>query len=293
MPTKSPSPLAPLARPSGELAMLAIDQRESLRRMLTEAAGGRPVTDAEVAAFKLAAMHALTPHASAVLLDQHFAWRQALAAGAIAPGCGLIAAADLFTASAGEAVADSRIDDGVVPASVREDGAVAIKLLVLWRPNEPAEPRVAMVRDFLARCRSAGLLSIIEPMVRAPRDGSAWDRERAILAAAQELGGLSAALYKAEVPLHGAGSEAEVRAGCAEMTRHMHGPWVVLSSGVAPDQFPRAVEWACREGASGFLAGRAVWRGVIGRADIETALRQDAVPRLRRLCEVVDRVVAR
>ena len=35
-------------------------------------------------------------------------------------------------------------------------------------------------------------------------------------------------------------------------------------SGVAPDDFPQAVDWACREGASGFLAGRAVWRSTIG-----------------------------
>lgn len=292
MPTASVSTLAALARPSGVLAMLAIDQRESLRRMLAAASGGRPVADAEVAAFKLAALQALTPHASAVLLDQQFVWRQALAQRAIAPGCGLIAAADLFIASAEEAVADSRIDESVSPEAMRADGAVAMKLLVLWRPDEPAEPRIAMVRDFLARCRSARLLSIIEPVVRAPRDGGPWNRERAILAAAAELGGLGADLYKAEVPLHGAGGEAEVRAACAEMTRRIRGPWVVLSSGVDPDLFPRAVEWACREGASGFLAGRAVWRGVIGRTDIVAALHEDAVPRLRRLCEVVDRVAA-
>jgi sulfofructosephosphate aldolase len=42
---------------------------------------------------------------------------------------------------------------------------------------------------------------------------------------------------------------------------------------------------------SGFLAGRAVWRGVIGQPDIRRALREDALPRLRRLCDVVDRVV--
>jgi sulfofructosephosphate aldolase len=62
---------------------------------------------------------------------------------------------------------------------------------------------------------------------------------------------------------------------------------------VTPDDFPQAVEWACREGASGFLAGRAVWRNVIGSPDIPRALIQDAARRLARLCEVVDRVVAR
>jgi sulfofructosephosphate aldolase len=67
----------------------------------------------------------------------------------------------------------------------------------------------------------------------------------------------------------------------------------VLSSGVSPDDFPQAVEWACREGACGFLAGRAVWRSVIGKSDIPRALMEDAAVRLQRLCDVVDRVVVR
>jgi sulfofructosephosphate aldolase len=61
-----------LARPSGAYAMLALDQRESLRAMLAEAQTA-PVTDRQVAAFKLAGLRALTPHASAVLLDRDFA----------------------------------------------------------------------------------------------------------------------------------------------------------------------------------------------------------------------------
>jgi sulfofructosephosphate aldolase len=146
-----------------------------------------------------------------------------------------------------------------------------------------------MVDDFIGRCRAAGLISIVEPVSRRPRDGRAWDVSDGILAAARELGARGADLYKGEVPLHGKGGEAAVRAQCAEMTRTIDGPWVVLSSGVSPDAFPLAVEWACKEGASGFLAGRAVWRNVIGQSDTEQALVEDAVPRLQRLCDVVDR----
>ncbi len=71
------------------------------------------------------------------------------------------------------------------------------------------------------------------------------------------------------------------------MTASLPCPWVVLSSGVSIDDFPAAVEAACRGGASGFLAGRAVWRDAIG-PDPEPALRERSVPRLRRLAEVVD-----
>jgi tagatose-1,6-bisphosphate aldolase len=44
---------------------------------------------------------------------------------------------------------------------------------------------------------------------------------------------------------------------------------------------------ACQEGTAGFLAGRAVWRSCIGRPDVESALRVEAVARLQRLAEIV------
>lgn len=290
--TATRTDLRALARPSGAFAMLAVDQREGLRAMMAEHQPG-PVTDRQMSDFKMAALRALTPFASAALLDRELAWDRAIAEGAVAPGCALIAAADVLLPGNGELVAESRIDEQVVPAKVKADGGVALKLLVIWRPDDPPAQRVALVEDFVARCRAAGLVSIVEPVCRKPRDGRAWDPAAGILPAAQELGGLGADIYKAEMPLLGKGSEAEVRQACAEMTRTVKGPWVVLSSGVAPDDFPMAVERACREGASGFLAGRAVWRTVIGRPDVEAALREDAVPRLQRLVEVVDRVVAR
>lgn len=282
--------LSPITRPNGGFAMLAIDQRESMRAMFAEFQDS-PVTDAQLIEFKVAALKSLTPFASACLLDREFAWKAALAEQAVAPGCGLIAAADRFIADDTEIVADVEIDDEVVPSQVRADGAAAMKLLVTWRPDQDAVGRVAMVERFIAKCRSAGLIAIVEPVSRRARDGRETDLHKGILDAAQELGNLGADVYKAEVPLHGRGSEKEVREQCARMSRIIKGPWVVLSSGVDPDQFPTAVEWACKEGARGFLAGRAVWKNTIGTPDLETALIDDARRRLERLCDVVDQTV--
>lgn len=270
--------------------MLAIDQRESMRAMFAEKHEGA-VTDEQLTQFKLAALDALTPLASAVLIDREFGWGPAIATGAVHPSCALIAAADRFISSQTEVVADVEIDHEVVPDQMRADGAVALKLLVTWRPDEPAERRIALVDTFIGLCRGAGLLSIIEPVARMPRDGRDWVATDGIFLAAQELGARGADLYKAEVPLHGKGGEEDVRRECARLTDAIDGPWVVLSSGVEPDAFPQAVEWACREGASGFLAGRAVWRNVIGAKDVHFALRDEAVPRLERLCAVVERFV--
>ncbi len=180
------------------------------------------------------------------------------------------------------------LDETVDPQAARSQGAVAMKLLVLWREDQPAAPRIEMVERFVDRARSAGLVSIIEPVSRGRADGAPSDTEAGVLAAAQELGSLGADLYKAEVPLKGQGEDDEIRRRSAQLTEAITGPWVVLSSGVPQDRFPEAVRLAMSEGADGFLAGRAVWSGCIGRPDVEQALRTDATARLQALAQVVD-----
>jgi sulfofructosephosphate aldolase len=271
--------------------MLAVDQREAMRAMFAEHTPG-PVPDQTLTRFKVEATRVLSPYASGVLVDRQFAFDAVTAAGAVAPGCGLIAAADRLIPGADEIVGAVEIDTEVVPAEVKAAGAVALKLLVLWRPDEAPDKRVAMVEEFVAMCRAAGLISIVEPVSRKPLDGRPWDWADGVLAAAKELGSLGADLYKAEVPLHGEGDDAEILRGCEQLTAAIGSPWVVLSSGVRADLFPRAVELACKAGASGFLAGRAVWRDVIDAPDLGRALATEAVDRLRRLGDVVDDALA-
>ncbi|MFI7709032.1 hypothetical protein [Nonomuraea sp. NPDC049480] len=283
--------LSPLTRPSGGFAMLAVDQREAMRAMFAEHMPG-PVLDETLTRFKVEATRVLSPYASGVLVDREFAFDAVTAAGAVAPGCGLIAAADRLIPGADEIVGAVEIDSEVVPAEVKAAGAVALKLLLLWRPDEDPDKRVAMVEEFVAMCGAAGLISIVEPVSRKPLDGRPWDWADGVLAAAKELGDLGADLYKAEVPLHGEGDPAEILRGCEQLTAAIGSPWVVLSSGVRADLFPRAVELACKAGASGFLAGRAVWRDVIGASDLGRALATEALDRLRRFGDVVDDALA-
>lgn len=293
---------APLRRKSGAFAMLAVDQREAMRLMFAgDASPGRDgsvpdaireaVPDETLINFKLRATQVLTPFASAVLLDKQFVWDRAVADQVVAKGCTPIVSADEFIAGNGEVVTAVRIDESVDFSEVARQGAKAAKLLVIYREDAPGEDRVSMVVDFIARCEAAGLISIIEPVCKARLDGNPSDWDAGVLAAARELGHLGADLYKAEVPLKGQGSDAEVRDACRELDSAISSPWVVLSSGVSADDFPRAVKLACEAGASGFLAGRAVWRGCIGAEDLACALRKDAVPRLQRLIAVVDEVV--
>ncbi|WP_434637765.1 aldolase [Klebsiella sp. I138] len=288
----NPYTLKDISRPGGGFAMLAVDQREAMRLMFAASGHAKPVADSVLTDFKVSATRILSPYASAVLADKQFCLDQIVSQGAVADSCGLIVAADRFVPGNGIPVDSVEIDKAIDPHQARQMGAKAMKLLVLWREDEPAQVRLSMVNEFVERCRSAGLVSIIEPVVRPPRCGWEFDREGAIVAAAAELGNTGADLYKAEMPLGGKGDEPTLLAACQKLNDQMKMPWVILSSGVEADIFGRAVRIAMKAGASGFLAGRAVWASVIGAQDPQTMLRDVSVPRLQRLAEIVDEGIA-
>lgn len=282
-----------LTRPSGGLAMLAIDQREALRNMMQQATGQKFVDDATVRAFKVNAAKILSPYASAVLVDKQFCLDEIVKTKAIAPSSNMIVSGDLFIPGNGIPVDDVANDPAIDALEVAKMGGKALKLLVLWRSDEPKEQRLALVDEFVKKCKSAGLVSIIEPVVRPPRHHAEFDREACLLEAAKELGDTEADIYKSEMPLGGRGSYQQLLDATARLNDLIKMPWVILSSGVAPDYFPRAVRAAMESGASGFLAGRAVWSATIGMPDQELMLKDLAVPRLKVLGEIVDEAMAK
>lgn len=276
-----------LARPSGGYAMLAVDQREALRDMISTARS-TDISDRDMTDFKVAAARVLTPYASAVLVDKEFGWDAIINDEAVAPTCSLIAAADHFVAGAGEFVRESTFDTSLNIEKLKAQGAKALKLLILWREDRDPQERIDQVTEFVDVCRKHDLVSVIEPVSRGRWDGALSDVEAGVLAAARELGDLGADIYKAEVPFKGKADDESVFDACRELSDTINGPWVVLSSGVDADRFPEAVGIACRAGASGFLAGRAVWASVLGAPSTIEELTATSIPRLKRLGEVVD-----
>ncbi len=277
-----------IARPSGALAMVAMDQRESLRTMFDQAGAGR-VDDETMVAFKLDVARALGPLASGFLIDREFGVERA--APLLPASCGLILAADTLEQDAGGPVEETGLDEVVVAPESDLHGAVALKLLVIWRRDARREQRIELARRFIEAAAERGALSVLEPVVRATAEevsNGSWNQEAAIAEAARELSPLGPSLYKVQVPLGGRADPAVLDRACAELGEAITGPWVVLSQGVDRDDFAGAVRAACRGGASGFLAGRALWSDVVGRPDVSAALAEVSVPRLRRLVDLVD-----
>jgi sulfofructosephosphate aldolase len=260
-----------IARPSGTFAMVAMDQRESLRTMLRE--HGHDATDARVARFKEAVARELAPHASGFLIEaDHLR--------TVAPHVphGLILAVDVLDQAEGAAVENTSLDE----QPPEHEAVVALKLLVIWRDDDRRAERVELSRRFVELAAERGLLSVLEPVVRHE------NREWAIVEAARELGAVRPSLYKCQVPLEGEGDAAEITRRAREIDAALPVPWVVLSQGVAVDDFPGAVEASCKGGAAGFLAGRALWTSTLGADDPTRLLRERSVPRLQELVAIVD-----
>ncbi|SEB58462.1 sulfofructosephosphate aldolase [Paramicrobacterium humi] len=283
--------LRPIARESGALAMVAMDQRESLRTMFDAAGAGRPADDV-LRAFKLDVAEVLGPLASGFLIDRHYGYPEVRDAGLLPASTGLILAADALTQDDGGPVEETALDEVVCAPDFDLAGVAAIKLLIIWRRDEHRARRIELARSFINTAARRGVLSVLEPVVRSTPgelDDGSWDADDAIVEAAKELSPLGPSLYKVQVPLAGAGEKTEQAAASERLAAAITGPWVVLSQGVERDRFLPAVEAACRAGASGFLAGRALWSDIVGADDVPAALRQTSVPRLRALIDVVDR----
>lgn len=288
--TSSGDKLARLQTPGGRYAMLALDQRESLRGMFANSPSGHSGTDADLREFKLASTRLLTPFASGVLLDRLYALDQD-SLDSLDPECGLIVAVDELIQEPGQPVTSTLLDAEANASFLREVKADALKFLVMWRSDKERGEREALISTVLDLATEAGVASLIEAVV-LPEEGNQWtdfsEKNDAILRAAQEMASYPMDLYKAQVPGYQPGDVSAVAAAARELDAMVPVPWVVLSNGVQIADFSDAVNQSCQGGASGFLAGRAIWSDVVGSVSLDDTLEGIARPRLESLAHLVN-----
>ncbi|HVA86213.1 MAG TPA: hypothetical protein VNF73_07860 [Candidatus Saccharimonadales bacterium] len=275
---------AGLARGGGGFAMVALDQRGSLDTMLR--AAGQTLDQAQVDGFRASTVRALAPLASAVLLERGFLGRNRQP-GSWPEPCGLIVAADELVQRPDQPVEDSRLDRTAVPLA-RDLGAQALKLLVLWYAGESNAAQAATVDEFVELAHDNGMLALVEGIVRPGRGPAAKPPSGADLIDSAVRFSRGADIYKAQVPVHDGDAPEEVERLSRELTARLNCPWVVLSTGITSAMFPSLVAAACRGGASGFLAGRAIWSTSLGASDTVSHLVGPAADGLRELVKIVD-----
>lgn len=257
--------LGPIARPDGTLAIVAMDQRNTLRRMFE--AVNRPTTDDEVREFKVDVTSGLSPLASALLLDPEFGVPAVKGAEAMAPGCAYLVAAEPSERASWNGEPRAGRDPLRSAQRIKDMGGDALKFFVQMRPDRkvgPGEPDliaevVEVVTAVVEDCRAVGIPSVIETLLYSlPGEDPLSPRRRAelIVESARILDGCGSDLLKLEYP-----SDAE---GCRGVADVVTGPWAMLSAGMPLEAFLTAVRTACDEGgASGFIAGRVYWKEAV------------------------------
>jgi tagatose 1,6-diphosphate aldolase len=256
--------LQQIASLDGIFNMCAMDHRGSLRRLAGELSYDQMVER------KLELCANLAPHASAVLLDPEFGAAQCLGHGALPKGTGLIVSTEASGyVGASEYRSIELMDDWSIE-KIKRMGASAAKLLIYYRPDliELANKLMDMVEAVGLECQKHDLPFVVEPVVypigeevRNPAH-FAKVREQLVLKTAQHIANLPIDVLKSEFPadLQYEKDKEKLADLCRQLDAASPVPWVVLSAAVDFDTFCQQVEIACRGGASGFLAGRAIWQ---------------------------------
>jgi len=260
--------LQQLANDKGIMAMCALDHRGSLMRMLDETHPDSVSYQAMVD-FKLDLCRILAPHASAILLDPIYGAGQAISAGVLPKNTGLLVSLE-ESGYSGEA--EARVTD-LLPdwnvRKIRRMGATAAKLLLYYRPDVGvAGKQLDTVKRLSGDCLKEDMPFIVEPVsykvgtTESDPQNFAKIKPQVVVETAKQITALPIDVLKAEFPadLEYEKNEGRLLDLCHQLNDASEVPWVILSAGVNFDLFYREVEIACRAGASGFLAGRALWQ---------------------------------
>jgi tagatose-1,6-bisphosphate aldolase len=279
-----------IATDSHVFSIIAMDQRNTLRRMFT--AVGLEASDDDLRTAKADVARVLTPAATGLLSDPTYGVPAIAQANALAANCGLLIAAEPSERRSFHGEPRTHRDPELNAQWLLDQGGDAYKFFIQLRADRPApgpgEPdlvaeALAVCEEIIRDCRAVGVPVVIENLIyQIPGEElSGQARENAIIEAARALNDLDIDLLKLEYP----GSPE----GCRRLAEILDRPWAVLSAGVPFDQFTDIIQIATEEGgASGFIAGRSVWREVVSLTgqEREEFLTSVALPRLDRLVAV-------
>ena len=264
-----------LADDAGLFRMTALDQRPPIMGLIKARKGLDAAPDADVAAVKAVIAETLAPASSALLVDPLWAYTGCI--GHLSPRQGLILTLEdhRFEDGPGGRTSSSIPDWSV--EKIRRIGGDAVKVLAWYRPD--ASPAViahqqAYVQAVGEACRRFDLPFVFELLVYPFKDAGhdyvedATKRPEMVIESVKAFAGpeygvdifkLESPIPAAEVPEPGAAGSAEVQGWFDALGAAAGRPWVMLSAGASGPAFERVLHYAFKAGASGFLAGRAIW----------------------------------
>jgi tagatose 1,6-diphosphate aldolase len=292
--------LQQLADSRGMMTMCAIDHRGALKRALNEktpdAVGYQDIVD-----FKLDLCQAVAPFASAILLDPEYGAGQAIAAGLLPGPKGLLVSIEKTGYTGDSAARITELLPGWSVKKVKRMGASAVKLLIYFRPDlkDVASKQLDLVARLADQCIEEDIAFLVEPVSYPIEQGGTSSKKFAeikpglVIETARQITALPIDVLKAEFPadIKFEQDEGKLLGLCQELNQASRLPWVLLSAGVGFESFRKQVEIACKAGASGFLAGRALWQEgaqIRSREGRMNFFQSTAAPRLKELAEIAD-----
>ena len=252
------SRLDKLATDTGQFAILALDHIRSFATTL------RPedpdsMTVEEMLASKDRLIEGLSKYASAVLIDPIQVMSR-LKTAAAPLGSGLIIGIEDGDYAA--AAVSPRLLPGWTVERAARLNADAVKISFYFDPDEDTTAAERFVRETVRQCDLVDMPLFCEPLAQL---GGGGDDRRKVIEGIRRFGSLGADVLKIQFPCdteenRSPDSWAEA---CGEANELSPSPWALLSEGRDFLEFRELLSIACRAGASGFLAGRAVWQGAV------------------------------
>ena len=292
--------LQQLADSRGMMTMCAIDHRGALRRALDDK-NPDAVCYQDMVDFKLDLCQAVAPFASAILLDPEYGAGQAIAAGLLPAAKGLLVSMEKTGYSGRSNARITELLPGWNVRKAKRMGASAVKLLIYFRPDlkDVASRQLDLVAKLADQCIEEDIAFLVEPISYPIDEGGASSKRFAdakpdlVIETARQVTALPIDVLKAEFPadIHFEKNDGTLLELCQELDRASRLPWVLLSAGVAFDSFEKQVQIACKAGACGFLAGRALWQEgarIRSRGERMRFFENTAATRLKKLAEIAD-----
>ncbi len=266
-----------MADENGYFKMTAVDQRPPIKNAIKEKLGLDQAPWDQVAAFKELLITELQSESSAMLLDPHYAYPRGVSLYSPTKGLILTLEDSVFEETQGGRLS-SEIDHWSVE-KIKRVGADAVKVLAWYRPDADASV-CQHQKDFVARigeaCSKFDIPYVFEllvyPLAADAEQTSEYaemkTKKPALVVESVEVFAdpkYGVDIFKLESPIAasdvpGIDNDHGVQKWFDELNHAAGRPWVMLSAGAGMEEFKRILTHAYKAGASGYLAGRAIWQ---------------------------------
>lgn len=267
-----------MADADGRFKMTAVDQRPPIKNPIKAKRGTAEAPWEDVAGFKEMLIEELQAESSAMLLDPHYAYPRGITRLQASRGLIVTLEDSIFRETPGGRLS-ATIDDWSVE-KIKRLGGDAVKVLAWYRPD--ADPEVCLAQQAFTQrigeqCRRYDIPFVFELLVyplpadreqtsdyiemKSKHPQRVLDSVRAFADPkfGIDLFKLESPLAAADVPGVGAPGWEAAQGWFDALGAAAGRPWVMLSAGAGMEEFRRILTHAYRAGASGYLAGRAIW----------------------------------